>query len=295
VIFERLLYNRDMTSTQVTFIGGGNMASAIIGGLLTRGASPQSIRVVDPDASVCERLKAEKGIDATQTLEAAWLGVDVVVLAVKPQVMPEALEQLAALWPASNPPMVMSVAGGITIDRMAKTLGAQAIVRCMPNTPALVGAGITALVGNALTSAEHQQLASHLMDQVGTHVWLDDESLLDLVTAVSGSGPAYFFALAEHMINAASARGMDDALAKALVHQTALGAGKMLGAEGMDASTLRRNVTSPGGTTEAALTVFDSADFGATVDQAIEAAWQRAQALGQTATPSSPTPKPQET
>lgn len=271
---------------QVTFIGGGNMASAIIGGWLATGASPQSIHVVDPNDRVRDRLSRDWGITPHHTMDERALAVDVVVLAVKPQVMPEVLATLATRMPATHAthgPVVVSVAGGITLDTMANVLGEQAMIRCMPNTPALLGAGITALVANAHTTAEHRRLASHLLEQVGTCVWLDDEPLLDLVTAVSGSGPAYFFALAEHMVAAAVARGMDDKLARALVHQTAAGAGRMLTQAGADAATLRENVTSPGGTTEAALNAFAASKLDATVDQAIDAAWRRAQALGEAA------------
>ncbi|MDR9453107.1 MAG: pyrroline-5-carboxylate reductase [Wenzhouxiangella sp.] len=282
-----------MSDMQVTFIGGGNMASAIIGGYVTTGASPQAIHVVDPNDQVLDRLSRDWGITPHHALDEHALAVDVVVLAVKPQVMPEVLATLATRMPAAHAahgPVVVSVAGGITLDTMANALGERAMIRCMPNTPALVGAGITALVANAHTTAEHRRLASHLLEQVGTCVWLDDEPLLDLVTAVSGSGPAYFFALAEHMVAAAVARGMDDKLARALVHQTAAGAGQMLTQAGVAAATLRENVTSPGGTTEAALNAFDAAKLDAAVDQAIDAAWRRAQALaedvGQAAQPS---------
>lgn len=266
---------------QVTFIGGGNMASAIIGGYVATGASPHAIHVVDPNDQVRDRLSRDWGITPHHPLDEHALAVDVVVLAVKPQVMPEVLTTLAKLMPDTRGPVVVSVAGGITLDTMANALGERAMIRCMPNTPALVGAGITALVGNAHATAEHRRLASHLLEQVGTCVWLEDEPLLDLVTAVSGSGPAYFFALAEHMVAAAVARGMDDKLARALVHQTAEGAGQMLTQAGVDAATLRENVTSPGGTTEAALNAFDVAKLHAAVDQAIDAAWRRAQALGE--------------
>lgn len=283
---------------QVTFIGGGNMASAIIGGYVTTGASPQAIHVVDPNDQVRDRLSRDWGITPHHALDEHALAVDVVVLAVKPQVMPDVLATLATRMPDTRGPVVVSVAGGITLDTMANALGERAMIRCMPNTPALVGAGITALVANAHTTAEHRRLASHLLEQVGTCVWLDDEPLLDLVTAVSGSGPAYFFALAEHMVAAAVARGMDDKLARALVHQTAAGAGQMLTQPGVDAATLRENVTSPGGTTEAALNAFAAAKLDAAVDQAIDAAWRRAQALaedvGQAAQPS-PGQRQQET
>lgn len=180
---------------QVTFIGGGNMASAIIGGYVTTGASPQAIHVVDPNDQVLDRLSRDWGITPHHALDEHALAVDVVVLAVKPQVMPEVLATLATRMPAAHAahgPVVVSVAGGITLDTMANALGERAMIRCMPNTPALVGAGITALVANAHTTAEHRRLASHLLEQVGTCVWLDDEPLLDLVTAVSGSGPATF-------------------------------------------------------------------------------------------------------
>ena len=270
-----------MTDTQVTFIGGGNMASAIIGGLLATDASPQSIRVVDPDEKVRDRLRHDWEIATHAQPNEHTQAADVVVLAVKPQVMPQALSSLAKLWPATDGPVVLSVAGGITLDSMAKALGDRAIIRCMPNTPALVGAGITALVGNDHTTAAHRQMATHLMGQVGACVWLDDEPLLDLVTAISGSGPAYFFALAEHMVSAAINRGMDPKLARALVHQTAQGAGQMLADTELDAATLRHNVTSPGGTTEAALNVFAAGKLDAIVDEAIDAAWRRAHALGQ--------------
>ena len=276
-----------MDSYTVTFIGGGRMASALIAGLIESDVSPGRIGVVDPNAEVRSEIHKCWGILATAECHPAVAEADIIVLAVKPQVMNAAVAALQPLLSSLSAPMVISIASGISLASLQAMLGDRPMVRAMPNTPATVGAGMTAMVGNKKLGEHHRAWAFDLLGRVGESVWLEDEQMLDLVTAVSGSGPAYFFALAEQMILAATARGMSAELARTLVHQTALGAGKLLSLPGADATDLRTQVTSPGGTTEAALAVFDQQKFSQLIDQAIEAAMQRSRVLGQSAASSS--------
>lgn len=271
-----------MDSYTVTFIGGGRMASALIAGLIESEVSPKRIQVVDPDPKVTDSLHNRWGVAAANTCQPSAIDVDMLVLAVKPQVMAEATAGILPHLSSANTPMVLSVASGISLASLEGMLGERPMVRAMPNTPAMVGVGMTAMVANGRLNEKQRNWAFDLLSRVGACVWLDDEQALDLVTALSGSGPAYFFALAEQMIQAATARGMSLELAKTLVHQTALGAGQLLAQAGADAGALRAQVTSPGGTTEAALAVFDRHQFSKLIDQAIEAAMQRSQTLGQT-------------
>jgi pyrroline-5-carboxylate reductase len=262
-------------SGTIAFIGGGNMARSLIGGLVARGADPNAIRVSEPDAGRRDELTCDFGVVATPHNAEAARGAACVVLAVKPQVMAEVARMIGPAL-ASRRVLVVSIAAGIRIADLARWLAVRAaVVRAMPNTPALIGAGITALVrGPGVDDAEAAR-AEALMAAAGETLWLDDEGLLDAVTAVSGSGPAYVFALMEAMEAAGVAQGLPPDVARKLVIATVLGAARMAHAGGEPPALLRQRVTSPKGTTAAALEVLAAGGFGALVDDAIAAATRR--------------------
>lgn len=256
----------------VTFVGGGNMARSLIGGLLAGGTPPARIHVAEPVAALREGLAHDFQIDTHETAMAAAAASRVWVMAVKPQVMKTVCESLAARAQADRP-LVISIAAGITTAQIARWLGVDtAIIRTMPNTPAMLGAGITGLYATAETSADQKSTADRLLATAGPTVWVDDESLMDAVTAVSGSGPAYVFLLAQAMMEAGVQEGLTPAQAEALANQTVLGAARMLTESGESAETLRARVTSPNGTTQAAIESFQSDQFGAIVARAMHAA-----------------------
>ena len=260
--------------TTIAFIGGGNMARSLIGGLIARGASPSAIRASEPSEAVRAGLAADFGVAVFTDNAEAVRGAELAVFAVKPQVMKPVCEALVTTFPENA--VALSIAAGITSAQIDQWLGGgRAVVRTMPNTPALLGAGATGLFANARTDAGQRALAQATMDAVGVTAWIDDETLMDTVTAVSGSGPAYFFLLAEALQAAAIAQGLPPDAARALVVQTCAGAGRMLAESGKDAATLRQRVTSPGGTTQAALESFAASDFAGIVANAVAAATQR--------------------
>ncbi|HET6725293.1 MAG TPA: pyrroline-5-carboxylate reductase [Gammaproteobacteria bacterium] len=263
----------------ITFIGGGNMATALIGGLIASGVPPALIRVGEPDADRRAALQRDYGIHAQADNVAAIDGADVVVFAVKPQVLPDIARSAAAAI-AVGRPLVMSIAAGVTTSALSGWLGGDvAMVRAMPNTPALIGKGAAGLYANAAVSAAGRNTATAIMEAAGDVIWIDDEDLMDAVTAVSGSGPAYFFLVIELMEQAAVELGLEPADARRLVTQTALGAASMAKAGDVDAAELRRRVTSPGGTTAAALAVFEEGGIGNLVTRALRAARDRGREL----------------
>ena len=258
----------------LVFIGGGNMGRSLIGGLVARGIDPARIAVVDPTAAVREGLVSDFGIQTFATADAAMPDAALVLLAVKPQIMRTVCQALATELPDSA--VAVSIAAGITTAQLDGWLGGdRAIVRAMPNTPALLGAGATGLHANTRVTTEQRLLASVVLDAVGISVWLEDEAHMDVVTALSGSGPAYFFLLAEAMQAAAVELGLPEAAARALAAQTCLGAGRMLVESDEDAATLRQRVTSPGGTTQAALDSLVGEQFEAIVARALACATRR--------------------
>ncbi|MGO4001292.1 MULTISPECIES: pyrroline-5-carboxylate reductase [Pseudomonas] len=272
-----------MSKTRIAFIGAGNMAASLIGGLRAKGLEAAQIRASDPGAETRARVSAEHGIEVFADNADAIQGADVVVLAVKPQAMKVVCE---AIRPHLQPgQLVVSIAAGITCASMNNWLGAQPIVRCMPNTPALLRQGVSGLYATAQVSAEQRQQAEELLSAVGIALWLDEEQQLDAVTAVSGSGPAYFFLLIEAMTAAGEKLGLPRETAAQLTLQTALGAAHMAVASDVDAAELRRRVTSPAGTTEAAIKSFQADGFEALVEKALGAAAHRsaemAEQLGQ--------------
>lgn len=262
--------------TRIAFIGGGNMARSLIGGLLKTGVAASSITVAEPRADARQELGRDFGIASYAENRLAAAEADVLVLAVKPQIMPAVHAELQDTLVRQRP-MLLSIAAGVRIDQLERWFGhTLAIVRCMPNTPSLIGAGATGLFANRRTSPEQRAKAQHIMDAVGITRWVEDESLIDTVTGLSGSGPAYFFAMVEALEEAAFAQGMSRETARALAAQTCLGAGRMLVESGEDPGVLRQRVTSPNGTTQAALESFASEHFAQIVARAVAAATRRA-------------------
>ena len=263
-----------LSNAAIAFVGGGNMARSLIGGLLARGVSPSCIRVSEPSDTARTALEQEFSVATFANNADAVRDAQLVVFAVKPQLMKPVCDALAGTFPADA--LALSIAAGITTAQMDEWLGGErAIVRSMPNTPALLGAGATGLFANARVTARQRELAQAAMDAVGISAWIETEALMDTVTAVSGSGPAYFFLLAEALQAAAIAQGLTPEAAKALVVQTCAGAGRMLAESGEDAATLRQRVTSPGGTTQAALESFATSDLPTIVRRAVAAATTR--------------------
>ena len=265
--------------TTITFMGAGNMARSLIIGLLQDKANVL-LRVADPDPQQLDAIRQHwPDVQATQDNAEALQGADVVVLAVKPQVMREVLEPLADLAQRTRP-LVISIPAGIREAALNQWLGGNLpIVRCMPNTPALVQTGATGLVANAQVSQVQRNLAESILRAVGITVWFAEEASIDSVTAVSGSGPAYFFLVMEAMQAAAQNLGMSAEDAQLLVVQTALGAARLALESGEPAAELRRKVTSKGGTTEAALKVLNDGGLPALFEQALQAAAQRSREL----------------
>ncbi len=279
-----------MTSSSLAFIGGGNMARSLIGGLVARGQSPATLRVAEPVPALREALAADFGVQVQAAAADAAHGAGLWVLAVKPQVMREVCASLAALAQAQRP-LVVSIAAGVTTTQIDGWLGGrQAVVRTMPNTPALVGAGATGLYANPAVDAEQRQRAETLMQATGITAWINDEALMDAVTAVSGSGPAYVFLLAQAMQAAGQAQGLPADTARRLVVQTLLGAARMLDESREDAGVLRQRVTSPGGTTQAAIETFEAGGFRDLVHQAVAAATRRGRELAAAQPAADPAP-----
>ena len=256
----------------LAFIGGGNMARSLIGGLIKRGADPSRIRVAEPNEPLRAALAADFGVQVfTEAGEAAY-GADTWLFAVKPQVMRTVCESLAPMAQAQRP-LVVSIAAGITVAKMQRWLGGGVpVVRSMPNTPALLGAGVTGLHASDEVDAAGRERAELLLSAAGPTVWIDAEAKMDAVTGVSGSGPAYVFLLAEAMVDAGIAEGLPAEAARTLALQTVLGAARMLTESDVDAAELRRRVTSPNGTTQAAVEAFEAGGLRTLVADAIHAA-----------------------
>lgn len=267
------------SKSTIAFIGGGNMARSLIGGLLARGTAAADIRVSEPVDALRDALTRDFGVTvgADNTEAAAPAGLW--LLAVKPQVMRAVCEALAPVAQAQRP-LVVSIAAGITAAQMQRWLGGGvAVVRAMPNTPALLGAGITGLFASSEVDANGRERAANLLASAGKTAWIESEAQMDAVTAVSGSGPAYIFLLAEAMEAAALSEGLPAEAARALVLETVLGAARMLTESGEDPAELRRRVTSPGGTTQAAIETFEASGFRELVAAAIRNATERGRQL----------------
>ncbi len=264
-----------MHSENIGFVGGGNMAASLVSGLIASGHSPQKIWVSDLDETKLQNLNKTLEVNVTTDNSAVVRHCDVVVLAVKPQALRAVAENISGCL-QEHDRLVISIAAGINQQSLAAWLGNSiAIVRCMPNTPALVQTGATALHANNKVLAEHRDFAENILRAVGITVWVDTESELDAVTAVSGSGPAYFFLLMEAMQKAALEMGLSEEIASLLVQQTALGAAKIALESPDSPGQLRANVTSPGGTTQRAIEVFQQGGFEGLVVTALKAARER--------------------
>ena len=261
-----------MTFPTIAFIGGGNMVRSLVGGLVAQGCDPATIRIAEPVDALRESLASDFHIKAFPTAAEAVEGAHAWLFAVKPQVMRTVCESLAPLAQAEKP-LAISVAAGITSAQLEHWLGGGlGVVRAMPNTPALLGAGATGLYANANVDANGRATADALLAAAGPTTWIEGETQMDAVTALSGSGPAYVFLMAEAMIAAGEAEGLPHDAAQALALQTILGAARMLVESGGAPDELRKRVTSPNGTTQAALESFEHDKFRDIVARAIHAA-----------------------
>ena len=261
----------------ITFIGGGNMAQALIGGLLARGLPATRITVSDPVEKI-RLLLAEKDVHTTDDNLAAIRDADIVLLAVKPQYLANILKDLKGQLEGK---LVISIVAGAEISTIAHVLETERVVRVMPNTPALVQTGAHGLFAKEAVPLQDRELASQVMASTGLTIWVNSEAQIDAVTAVSGSGPAYFFYMMESMIRAGKNLGLDEKVATALTLQTALGAAQMAITSSNTPAELRKNVTSPNGTTQAAIEVFDHAHISQNIQAALAAAQKRSQELAQ--------------
>ena len=264
-------------SARIAFIGGGNMASAILGGLIQRGLPAAQITVVEPFEAARAALREHHGIAALPAASAALAGSDLLVWAVKPQSFQAAAAPVA---PHVGGALQLSVMAGIRSDAIARATGAARIVRCMPNTPALVGRGMTGLFAGPAASAADRTLAETVIRTTGDALWVQREEQLDAVTALSGSGPAYVFYFLEAMQQAGAELGLSPEQARQLAVGTFAGGAHLVGASPEPLATLRERVTSKGGTTYAALTAMEQAGVKAAFVQAMHAACQRAKELG---------------
>ena len=268
-----------MTDTTLAFIGGGNMASSLIGGLIADGWDPARIRVADTSTQRLDQLSQQFPIRTTTSNTDAADQTDIIVLAVKPQVIKSVAQELAGIV-AQQQPLVISIAAGIPASALGNWLGkSTAIVRAMPNTPAMVQSGAAALYANASVSEDQRSIAESILRAVGIVIWVDDEAQMDAVTALSGSGPAYFFLFMEALQMAGQELGLPQDTARLLALQTAFGAAKMALESNEDAATLRHQVTSPGGTTEHAIRTFQEGALEALVSKALLAAATRSREL----------------
>jgi pyrroline-5-carboxylate reductase len=261
----------------ITFIGGGNMASALIGGLSRNGWHAERMRVADIDAAARDRVAREFGIAVYDKASAAVANADCIVLAVKPQHLQAAARELAAHVSGK---LVLSIAAGIRARDIRRWLGGHSrIVRAMPNTPALVLSGITGLYADDDVGAADRQTAEEVLGVAGATLWVDTEADIDAITAVSGSGPAYVFYFLEALESAARKLGFDDKAARQLALETFSGAVRLAGESTVDFATLRARVTSKGGTTERALGMFEQAQVRAAIERAVQGAAERSREM----------------
>jgi len=270
-----------MPTDTVAFVGGGNMARCLVEGLLRQGADPARIRVAEPDAGTRTALARDFALRTFEDNAQAVRGATTWVLAVKPQLARHVCEGLAARAREQRP-LLVSIMAGVGCTQIAGWLGGQAcVVRCMPNTPAAIGAGISGLFAAAALDDAQRTRVETLLAGTGETVWVHDEARMDAVTAVSGSGPAYVYLLAEAMEQAALRQGLAPADARRLVAGTVLGAARMMAASTATPAELRRRVTSPGGTTQAAVQTLEAGGLAALVDAAIAQAVERGRTLAE--------------
>lgn len=263
----------------IGFIGAGNMARSIAGGLIANGWSKENIILSDPNTSQKSSIEQALGVNVYTDNAEIVRQADILVLAVKPQILKEVALEIADQLKEKNP-LLISIAAGIRVKDIAKWTGSNmSIVRAMPNTPALIGAGACGLFANKQTTTAQHELAESILRATGVTVWVDNEKLLDVITALSGSGPAYFLLLMETMVSAAVKSGLDQKSAELLTLETALGAAKMALESEEDPGKLRARVTSPGGTTEAAINTLEQGQFNDLIGNAINAATMRSKEL----------------
>lgn len=263
---------------RISFLGGGNMAAALIGGLLERGFAAADLQVVDVSAQSCERLGRRFDVRAVTAIDDMFLSCDLLVLAVKPQQMKAAVAPLAGRL-ANH--LVVSIAAGLRMADISRWLGGHhRMVRAMPNTPALIGAGVTGLCADASVDAIGREAAARVLAAVGSVVWIRDEAMMDAVTAVSGSGPAYVFHFLEALEAAGRALGFDEATARELAIGTVLGAARLAAEAEESPAVLRERVTSKGGTTAAALASLGESGVFDAIVRAVQAAAERGRELG---------------
>ena len=264
---------------KITFLGSGNIARAIMKGLIANGISVSQITAADPNKAAKDQT-GKLGVNVTADNQAAVEWADVIVISVKPNVVTEITREIADII---NEKLVISVAAGITCQTLKDSLGSTAhVIRCMPNTPAQIQSGITGLFATPIISAEEQKIAEQILGAVGKYVWVKEEAELHAVTAISGSGPAYFFYMIEALQKAATQLGLSEDLARLLVIETAIGASKMtLAEETKTAEQLRHEVTSPGGTTAAAISILEEGDLVGLMSRAVGSANTRSIELAQ--------------
>ncbi len=261
---------------KIGFIGAGNMARSIIGGMLNSGYAADHIRASDPTPN-----ENDIGVQLMSDNHDVASWADVLVLAVKPQVLKTVCEDISDNVQDSKP-LILSIAAGIRSEAIDTWLGSNtAIIRVMPNTPALIGLGMSGMFANANCTTENKAISEKIMNSIGEHIWLDQETGIDAVTAISGSGPAYFFLFIEGLIEAAIKQGLSEDAAKKLALQTARGAAQMAYESEHDAAELRRRVTSPGGTTEQAIKTFQDNQLIQLIDKAVDAAAKRSVELSE--------------
>lgn len=280
--------NNSSSSIRIAFIGGGNMAAAIIGGLINHNAKPDNILAIDPFPASRDNLSNTYKVRVAADCESAsnfLATANLVIFAVKPQQFKEAAAQYkAAISSQLNinavVPLVLSIAAGIRLENISKWVGSDRVVRAMPNTPALIGKGVTGLCSAQTLAKEDRQLIETACNAIGKFVWVDKESLIDSVTAVSGSGPAYVFAFLEALQAAGEAQGLSTEQAKVLALETLVGSAALAANSTDSPTTLREKVTSKGGTTFAALEVMREKSWGETLKQAVDAAAKRGEEMG---------------
>ncbi|MGY8895078.1 MAG: pyrroline-5-carboxylate reductase [Gammaproteobacteria bacterium] len=265
-------------STTIGFIGAGNMAYAIISGLINNDFSAENIKISDTNESLLSLRKKEFNLEVFTDNSELVRHCDVIVLAVKPQMLSSVCQLLKQALNSNT--LIISIAAGVRVHDIDRWLGGDcAIVRTMPNTPALLNQGVTGMFANERVSDAQKELATSILNSVGQSLWVTDEIMLDAVTALSGSGPAYFFLMIESMSKAGVALGLDDKTAQSLSIQTALGASMMASVSDESPRDLRANVTSPNGTTQAAIESFQDQNFDMIVAHAMRAAFDRASQL----------------
>lgn len=274
-----------LAQTHITFIGGGNMGRALIGGLLASGLHAKQMTVVEPFTATAEKLQADFSVAIVNSIDQLQFDSkleQLIVMAVKPQDFKQVALSLAPhlMVIAASPLLIISIAAGIRINSMSEWLGQSRCVRAMPNTPALIGMGITGLSAHTSVDAQARAKAAALCNAVGQSVWVHDENLIDAVTAVSGSGPAYVFAFLEALQSGGEKLGLDPSTARALAYATLRGAAQLAVNSTESAGSLREKVTSKGGTTAAALAVLHEGDWQGILEAALAAAAKRGQAMG---------------